>query len=107
MKSIDRMDVLFGSSFAKLEDVGKPFTRCGKTRCASRILEALVSLSKADVSHFSHADDTFNSYQVLPLGFTTNSRKQCILFLLEGVSSNGLVESALFQAATLSCVCTQ
>jgi DNA topoisomerase-3 len=32
VKSIDRMDVLFGSSFAKLEDVGKPFTRCGKTR---------------------------------------------------------------------------
>jgi DNA topoisomerase-3 len=32
VNNIDRMDVLFGSSFAKLEDVGKPFTRCGKTR---------------------------------------------------------------------------
>jgi len=32
VKHIDRMDVLFGSSFAKLQDVGKPFTRCGKTR---------------------------------------------------------------------------
>ena len=32
VKCIDRMDVLFGSSFAKLEDVGKPFTRCGHTR---------------------------------------------------------------------------
>lgn len=31
VKHIDRMDVLFGSSFAKLQDVGKPFTRCGKT----------------------------------------------------------------------------
>jgi DNA topoisomerase-3 len=26
------MDVLFGSSFSKLEDVGKPFTRCGLSR---------------------------------------------------------------------------
>ena len=26
------MDVLFGSSFAQLQDVGKPFTRCGLTR---------------------------------------------------------------------------
>lgn len=32
VKNIERMDVLFGSSFAKLEDVGKPFTRCGLTR---------------------------------------------------------------------------
>ena len=32
VKNIDRMDVLFGSSFSKLEDVGKPFTRCGHTR---------------------------------------------------------------------------
>ncbi|KAL7573953.1 hypothetical protein ACA910_001962 [Epithemia clementina (nom. ined.)] len=31
-KSIDKMDVLFGASFSKLEDVGKPFTRCGLTR---------------------------------------------------------------------------
>lgn len=29
VKHIDRMDILFGSSFSKLEDVGKPFTRCG------------------------------------------------------------------------------
>ena len=29
IKNIDKMDMLFGSSFAKLEDVGKPFTRCG------------------------------------------------------------------------------
>jgi DNA topoisomerase-3 len=26
------MDVLFGASFSKLEDIGKPFTRCGRTR---------------------------------------------------------------------------
>jgi len=32
VRSIDKMDVLFGSSFSKLEDVGKPFTRCGFTR---------------------------------------------------------------------------
>ncbi len=30
--NISKMDVLFGSSFAKLQDVGKPFTRCGLTR---------------------------------------------------------------------------
>jgi DNA topoisomerase III len=29
VKNIEKMDMLFGSSFAKLEDVGKPFTRCG------------------------------------------------------------------------------
>ena len=32
VKNIERMDVLFGTSFSKLEDVGKPFTRCGLTR---------------------------------------------------------------------------
>ena len=37
---IDRMDVLFSSSFSKLEDVGKAFTRCGFTRCATCIMIA-------------------------------------------------------------------
>jgi DNA topoisomerase-3 len=32
MKNIAKMDVLFGSSFSKLDDVGKAFTRCGLTR---------------------------------------------------------------------------
>ena len=32
VNNINRMDILFGSSFSKLEDVGKPFTRCGITR---------------------------------------------------------------------------
>lgn len=32
VSNIEKMDVLFGSSFLKLEDVGKPFTRCGFTR---------------------------------------------------------------------------
>jgi hypothetical protein len=32
VKNIASMDVLFGSSFSKLEDVGKAFTRCGLTR---------------------------------------------------------------------------
>jgi DNA topoisomerase-3 len=32
VENIARMDVLFGSSFSKLADVGKPFTRCGHTR---------------------------------------------------------------------------
>ena len=32
VENIAKMDVLFSSSFAKLEDVGKPFTRCGFTR---------------------------------------------------------------------------
>jgi DNA topoisomerase-3 len=32
VENISRMDVLFGSSFSKLEDVGKPFTRCGLSR---------------------------------------------------------------------------
>jgi len=31
-KNIEKMDVLFCSSFAKLQDVGKPFTRCGLSR---------------------------------------------------------------------------
>lgn len=32
VENINKMDVLFGSSFAQLQDVGKPFTRCGQTR---------------------------------------------------------------------------
>ena len=32
VKNVDKMDVLFGSSFARLQDVGKPFSRCGLTR---------------------------------------------------------------------------
>jgi DNA topoisomerase-3 len=32
VQKIERMDILFSSSFSKLEDVGKPFTRCGLTR---------------------------------------------------------------------------
>ena len=32
VKNIHKMDVLFGSSFSKLEDIGKPFTRCGLSR---------------------------------------------------------------------------
>ena len=32
VKDIGKMDILFGSSFSKLEDIGKPFTRCGLTR---------------------------------------------------------------------------
>ena len=32
VNKINTMDVLFSSSFAKLADVGKPFTRCGLTR---------------------------------------------------------------------------
>ena len=34
--NIGRMDVLFASSFSKLEDVGQAFTRCGLTRYACR-----------------------------------------------------------------------
>jgi DNA topoisomerase III len=37
VNSIDKMDVLFSSSFAKLEDVGKPFTRCGLSRCVCSV----------------------------------------------------------------------
>jgi DNA topoisomerase III len=32
IKNIDKMDLLFGASFSKLEDIGKPFTRCGLSR---------------------------------------------------------------------------
>lgn len=36
---IDKMDVLFGSSFSKLQDVGKAFTRCGRTRRYLTLIE--------------------------------------------------------------------
>ena len=32
VENVSKMDVLFGSSFAKIQDVGQPFTRCGNTR---------------------------------------------------------------------------
>ncbi len=37
VENISKMDMLFGSSFAKLEDVGKPFSRCGITRYVKQI----------------------------------------------------------------------
>jgi len=39
VEEINKMDVLFSSSFAKIEDLGKPFTRCGFTR---RYLQYIV-----------------------------------------------------------------
>jgi DNA topoisomerase-3 len=39
VNEINKMDVLFSSSFAKIEDLGKPFTRCGLTR---RYLQYIV-----------------------------------------------------------------
>jgi DNA topoisomerase-3 len=35
VKNINKMDVLFSSSFTQLQDVGKAFTRCGLTRCVT------------------------------------------------------------------------
>lgn len=32
IKNIGKMDLLFGASFSKLEEIGKPFTRCGLSR---------------------------------------------------------------------------
>ena len=32
VNNIHKMDMLFSSSFSKLEDIGKPFTRCGLSR---------------------------------------------------------------------------
>ena len=37
--NISKMDILFGSSFSKLEDVGKPFTRCGLSRRYLQFIE--------------------------------------------------------------------
>lgn len=39
VEHIDRMDVLFASSFAKLDDAGRPFTRCGLTRRYLSLIE--------------------------------------------------------------------
>jgi DNA topoisomerase-3 len=39
VENIGKMDLLFSSSFSKLEDIGKPFTRCGLTR---RYLQYIV-----------------------------------------------------------------
>jgi len=39
VKNINKMDMLFSSSFMQLKDVGKPFTRCGLTR---RYLQFIV-----------------------------------------------------------------
>jgi hypothetical protein len=64
VKHIDRMDVLFGSSFAKLQDVGKPFTRCGKTRfvksCYSNLSVSCLSASRANSNCLLIVDAIFN-----------------------------------------------
>jgi DNA topoisomerase-3 len=39
VNNISKMDVLFSTSFSKLEDVGKPFTRCGLTRRYLQFIE--------------------------------------------------------------------
>ena len=46
VKHIDRMDVLFSSSFSKLEDVGKAFTRCGHTRYVQIFMMSFWSIEK-------------------------------------------------------------
>ena len=38
-QNVAKMDVLFGSSFARLQDIGKPFTRCGLTRRYLQFIE--------------------------------------------------------------------
>jgi hypothetical protein len=87
VKNIDKMDLLFGSSFSKLEDVGKPFTRCGLTRydiqsffaCSSQfLLLTLFLLPEGAI---------YNIYQAHHHDSTTNSLKQCIVrsnFVLVG-----------------------
>ncbi len=39
VKNVDKMDVLFSSSFSKLAEVGKPFTRCGLSRRYLQLIE--------------------------------------------------------------------
>ena len=46
MENITKMDLLFSSSFSKLEDVGKPFTRCGYTRYVSNACLCFKAVKK-------------------------------------------------------------
>ena len=36
---IDRMDTLFGSKFERVDDAGKPFSRCGKCGMYMKLIE--------------------------------------------------------------------
>jgi hypothetical protein len=43
--NIAKMDMLFGASFAKLEDAGKPFSRCGITRYVNKSILSVNFIS--------------------------------------------------------------
>lgn len=63
VEKIDRMDVLFASSFSKIEDMGKPFTRCGHSR---RYLQVSILLVTA---HLCSYEDSVVSLIRLPYCF--------------------------------------
>ena len=100
------MDVLFGSSFSKLEDVGKPFTRCGQTKrylqyipgppprlynkftesgaffqeCCERYRVFVRSLQLYD-SYFSNSENMLFKFGIF-YPFSHRSVEQCALFRL-------------------------
>lgn len=103
VENINRMDYLFGSSFAQIKDVGKPFTRCGLTRWVNCYhLNDVPSSSSDTILVF--LDDTFNSLLARLLGCITKARKPCIRFRLEARSSNGLAGTVRWKAVVLSFV---
>lgn len=84
--NIGRMDVLFASSFSKLEDVGQAFTRCGLTRYVQKLKfpNSGFFLWYPHVSRNFPLDATCSTYLVHLLGSTIGSPRPFIQYPLEG-----------------------
>ena len=92
VENINKMDILFGSSFTQLENVGKPYTRCGFTRyvmCHLSLYNSKNPIFMIRINpklflsclHFFCLGDTSNTLKDLLLASTTSLLRLCILFL--------------------------
>jgi DNA topoisomerase-3 len=75
--NIGRMDVLFASSFSKLEDVGQAFTRCGLTRYVRERCNSFRCLLGVYNRVLPLSGDTCSTFQAHLLGSTIASPRPC------------------------------
>ena len=102
VENIGRMDILFASSFSKLEDVGQAFTRCGLTRYAY-LSNRMASFSSVENRLPFHSDATCSLFQARLHGFTIALPRRCTHYRLVEKSNSGADAHVRF--VTLSYVC--
>ena len=93
VKNIEKMDVLFGSSFSALSEVGKPFTRCGLTRRYLQVRpfyrwrESNLSTLRPSLLYLTHThgyDDARSTLLGPPYVYTTSGPNPCTLYQAVG-----------------------